>query len=59
MNEEIAQGMQRRRILLQDGRYLIFYTFDGVAPPGVKSVAEPASVATNETGDDANVRRGD
>jgi len=29
--------MEKRRILLEDGRYLIFYTFeDSVPPPEVK-----------------------
>jgi hypothetical protein len=52
MNEEIAKGVQRRRILLQDGRYLIFYTFDDVdAPRRVDQAREPAAGAIEETGE--------
>jgi hypothetical protein len=38
--EDWATGMQKRRITLQDGRYLIFYTFDDEALPSTSSDKE-------------------
>jgi hypothetical protein len=34
------KGMQKRRITLHDGRYLIFYTFEGEAVPDASSDKE-------------------
>lgn len=50
----IRSRMNRRRITLSDGRYLIFYTFgeeDAETPSGIKAEekpAEPKAVAEAE-----------
>ena len=40
--------MQRRQITLEDGRYLIFYTFDDETASPSTSVAEDAAAATRD-----------
>lgn len=52
--QEGAGEMHSRRIRLEDGRYLVFYTFGGEAPEGAegeratKDEPRPANVAEEE-----------
>ncbi|HEV2800776.1 MAG TPA: hypothetical protein VGW12_09785 [Pyrinomonadaceae bacterium] len=49
--------MQRRQITLEDGRYLIFYTFDEEAATTTSSVEEAASdEKTQARGDEPDAR---
>jgi len=64
MTKPEVSDMQRRRTLLRDGRYLIFYTFDGQnnSPLDDKGKAwefANASPRQTETTGDATVQRED
>jgi hypothetical protein len=41
-------GMKKRRITLHDGRYLIFYTFEGEPVPGASSDKESDAAQRRE-----------
>ena len=51
-NENSANLIQRRRIILEDGRYMIFYTFDAslsnASASGKKTEPDPQPEATEE-----------
>ena len=40
--DEWGNLMEKRRVLLEDGRYLIYYTFEDDDPPPGTKPAEPA-----------------
>jgi|GEM_PF-1543016 len=46
--EDGPTGMQKRRIALHDGRYLIFYTFEGEPVPDASSDKESDAVRRAE-----------
>jgi hypothetical protein len=55
MDNESKDVMHRRRITLKDGRYMIFYTFDGEPEVAAPDDAEEAIVEPqpkNEAGDE-------
>lgn len=56
VEDELRDGMQRRRITLKDGRYMIFYTFEDEPPRAAVREAPPAGPhAENEAEDNRGV----
>lgn len=46
--ENQGPSMHHREITLADGRYMIFYTFDGPAEPRPTETDEPSTAKSND-----------